>query len=203
MEYSLTYNHQSQFIEMFGKYPLVSSLGQECQVYTGSTPARNRLEYWNGTFPWVSAQDMSEKYIYDTVEKITEQGKNICRIIPAGSIAFVCRGSIGLQSIINIDCATNQSICTATCGENINNEFLYYFLKIETEKIKKSGLGTSFKSINQKDFSSIRIPVPPLNLQENFATIVRQADKSKYYVQNKLNYICHILTKQIQLKRCS
>ena len=193
MEYTLTYNHQSQFIEMFGKYPLVSSLGQECQVYTGSTPARNRSEYWNGTFPWVSAQDMSEKYIYDTVEKITEQGKNICRIIPAGSIAFVCRGSIGLQSIINIDCATNQSICTATCGENINNEFLYYFLKIETEKIKKSGLGTSFKLINQKDFSSIRIPVPPLNLQENFATIVRQADKSKFELKKAIEAIDQVI----------
>ena len=63
-------------------------------------------------------------------------------------------------------------------------------------------------STNQLDivFSKIKnfkIPVPPMALQKKFAEIVRQADKSKYYVQNKLNYICHILTKQIQLRRCS
>lgn len=44
---------------------------------------------------------------------------------------------------------------------------------------------------------------PSIDLQDEFAEIVRQADKSKYYVQNKLNYICHILTKQIPLRRCS
>ena len=63
-------------------------------------------------------------------------------------------------------------------------------------------------STNQLDivFSKIKnfkIPVPPMALQEEFAAIVSQADKSKYYVQNKLNIICHILTNQIQLRRCS
>lgn len=44
---------------------------------------------------------------------------------------------------------------------------------------------------------------PSIDLQDEFSSIVRQADKSKYYVENKLNYICHILTNQIQLRRCS
>ena len=65
------------------------------------------------------------------------------------------------------------------------------------------GTGTTFKELSKKIIESIKISVPPIQAQKEFESIYRQADKSKYYVQNKLNYICHILTKQIQLKRCS
>ena len=81
-----------------------------------------------------------------------------------------------------------------------------YFALVDTQNDIYRNYVTG--STNQLDivFSEIKkmpIPLPTIKKQEEFATIARQADKSKYYVQNKLNYICHILTKQIQLKRCS
>lgn len=174
---------KSQFIEMTTRSELnKKSIGEIAEVRTGSTPSRSNPEYWNGTHYWVSAQDMGNKYIYDTLEKITDKGYATCKVVPAGSILYVCRGSIGVMSINTMDCATNQSICTATCKKGYNTEYLYYALKVAEKTIKKQGIGTSFKSLNQSAFSSIEILFPAIEIQDKFAAIAKQADKSKSYV---------------------
>jgi type I restriction enzyme S subunit len=171
----------SQFIEMTTRSELnKKSIGEIAEVRTGSTPSRRNPEYWNGTHYWVSAQDMGNKYIYDTLEKITDKGYATCKVVPAGSILYVCRGSIGVMSINTMDCATNQSICTATCKTGYNTEYLYYALKVAEKAIKKQGIGTSFKSLNQSAFASIEILFPAIEIQDKFATIAKQADKSKF-----------------------
>ena len=185
---------KSQFIEMTTRSELnKKSIGEIAEVRTGSTPSRSNPEYWNGTHYWVSAQDMGNKYIYDTLEKITDKGYATCKVVPAGSILYVCRGSIGVMSINTMDCATNQSICTATCKKGYNTEYLYYALKVAEKTIKKQGIGTSFKSLNQSAFSSIEILFPAIEIQDKFAAIAKQADKSKSYVRIALKNLESIL----------
>ncbi|ALJ46170.1 Type I restriction modification DNA specificity domain [Bacteroides ovatus] len=172
----------SQFIEMFKEkgYPL-RMLKSFADVSTGGTPSKANLEYWNGDKPWVSAEDMKNKYVYDTCEKVTEAGYATCKIIPVDTLMYVCRGSIGVMAINKIECATNQSICRAKCHDNVCNvEFLYHALMYQKDNIKKMGTGTSFKSLNQTSFSELKIELPPYNEQMKFVSIAQQADKSKF-----------------------
>lgn len=176
---------KSQFIEMFTDkgYPL-TMIKSFADVSTGGTPSKAHPEYWNGDKPWVSAEDMKSKYVYDTCEKVTEAGYATCKIIPVDTLMYVCRGSIGVMAINKIECATNQSICRATCHNNVCNvEFLYHALMYQRDNIKKKGTGTSFKSLNQTTFSELEIELPPYDEQMKFVTIAEQADKSKYYYQ--------------------
>ena len=185
---------KSQFIEMTTRSELnKKSIGEIAEVRTGSTPSRSNPEYWNGTHYWVSAQDMDNKYIYDTLEKITDKGYATCKVVPAGSILYVCRGSIGVMSINTMDCATNQSICTATCKKGYNTEYLYYALKVAEKTIKKQGIGTSFKSLNQSAFSSIEILFPAIEIQDKFAAIAKQADKSKFELKQCIENIDKVI----------
>ena len=185
---------KSQFIEMTTRSELnKKSIGEIAEVRTGSTPSRSNPEYWNGTHYWVSAQDMGNKYIYDTLEKITDKGYATCKVVPAGSILYVCRGSIGVMSINTMDCATNQSICTATCKTGYNTEYLYYALKVAEKAIKKQGIGTSFKSLNQSAFASIEILFPAIEIQDKFATIAKQADKSKFELRKSIDAIDQVI----------
>ena len=171
----------SQFIEMMSHTRTIKKkVGEVAKVMTGSTPSRNHHEYWGGSNYWVSAQDMSSKYVNDTLEKVTDEGFATCKIVPAGSVLYVCRGSIGVISINTIDCATNQSICSATCKDGYDNEFLYYALKFAENDIKKQGTGTSFKSLNQSSFAAIEIDFPSLEVQQSFISIAHQADKSGF-----------------------
>ena len=173
---------QSQFIEMFTDkgYPL-TMIKSFADVSTGGTPSKAHPEYWNGDKPWVSAEDMKSKYVYDTCEKVTEAGYAACKIIPVDTLMYVCRGSIGVMAINKIECATNQSICRATCHNNVCNvEFLYHALMYQRDNIKKKGTGTSFKSLNQTTFSELEIELPPYDEQMKFVTIAEQSDKSKF-----------------------
>lgn len=141
----------------------------------------DKLRYWNGDKPWVSAEDMKNKYVYDTCEKVTEAGYATCKIIPVDTLMYVCRGSIGVMAINKIECATNQSICRAKCHDNVCNvEFLYHALMYQKDNIKKMGTGTSFKSLNQTSFSELKIELPPYNEQMKFVSIAQQADKSEF-----------------------
>lgn len=206
----------SQFIEMFKEkgYPL-RMLKSFADVSTGGTPSKANLEYWNGDKPWVSAEDMKNKYVYDTCEKVTEAGYATCKIIPVDTLMYVCRGSIGVMAINKIECATNQSICRAKCHDNVCNvEFLYHALMYQEDNIKKMGTGTSFKSLNQTSFSELKIELPPYNEQMKFVSIAQQADKSEfvgcksqfiemyYNTHNKqtLESVCPIMSKGITPK---
>ena len=176
---------KAQFVEMFTDkgYPL-TMIKSFADVSTGGTPSKAHPEYWNGDKPWVSAEDMKSKYVYDTCEKVTEAGYATCKIIPVDTLMYVCRGSIGVMAINKIECATNQSICRATCHNNVCNvEFLYHALMYQRDNIKKKGTGTSFKSLNQTTFSELEIELPPYDEQMKFVTIAEQADKSGSVLQ--------------------
>ena len=174
---------KSRFFEQFqGKGYQSQKLNSFAQVVTGSTPSRSVSDYWlNGTHPWVSAQDMGDKFVDATAELVSDSGMATCKLIPAGSLLYVCRGSIGVMSINRIDCATNQSICSAICDVSIcKTEYLYYWLLYHEDEINSLGEGTSFKSLSQKTFASLEIQIPPIEEQLRFIEITRQADKSKY-----------------------
>lgn len=182
---------KSQFIEMFNEkgYPL-AMIKSFADVSTGGTPSKANPEYWNGDKPWVSAEDMKNKYVYDTLEKVTEAGYATCKIIPVDTLMYVCRGSIGVMAINKIECATNQSICRAKCHDNVCNvEFLYHALMYQRDNIKKMGTGTSFKSLNQTSFSELKIELPPYNEQMKFVSIAQQADKSKFELRKSIEAI--------------
>lgn len=182
---------KSQFIEMFNEkgFPL-AMIKSFADVSTGGTPSKANPEYWNGDKPWVSAEDMKNKYVYDTLEKVTEAGYATCKIIPVDTLMYVCRGSIGVMAINKIECATNQSICRAKCHDNVCNvEFLYHALMYQRDNIKKMGTGTSFKSLNQTSFSELKIELPPYNEQMKFVSIAQQADKSKFELRKSIEAI--------------
>lgn len=91
--------------------------------------------------------------------------------------------------------------------EDVNPVYLFYSL-YNSYNLNKAAMRamasqtTGIQNLSMSDYMAKQINIPPKELQDKFESIYRQADKSKYYVQNKLNYICHILTNQIQLKRC-
>ena len=192
---------KSRFFEQFqGKGYQSQKLNSFAQVVTGSTPSRSVSDYWlNGTHPWVSAQDMGDKFVDATAELVSDSGMATCKLIPAGSLLYVCRGSIGVMSINRIDCATNQSICSAICDVSIcKTEYLYYWLLYHEDEINSLGEGTSFKSLSQKTFASLEIQIPPIEEQLRFIEITRQADKSKFELKQAIEKIDKVMRALMQ-----
>ena len=73
--------------------------------------------------------------------------------------------------------------------KNCNRIFLATAMRSEyfLEYILQFSSRTNLPKVNRKEIAGFRMPLPPLSLQEQFATFVEQVDKSKVAVQKSLD----------------
>ena len=74
---------------------------------------------------------------------------------------------------------------------NCNRVFLAAAMRSEyfLEYILQFSLRTNLPKVNRKEISGFRMPLPPLELQKQFAAFVEQTDKSKIVVQKALDEV--------------
>lgn len=162
----------------------ISSLGK---VITGSTPPRNNRDLWKGNFSWISAQDFKGKYIMDSTEKISEEGKSFCRILPVNSVLVTCIASIGLNAISKISCATNQQINAIICDQDNSPEFVYYQICNNNGKLLELAGQTAIPIINKGQFENVKIASPKsLSEQRRIATALSNVDALIAAVEKKI-----------------
>ena len=189
MEYTLTYNHQSQFIEMFGN-PLFSDeddaieLREVTEIVLGSTPNSKNERYWNGNLCWITPSELSDDSfeVANTERHISEDGAKSANLtlMPKGTVLLSTRAPIGKVALTTCPMYCNQGFKNMICTDGINNVFLYYTLKYNKNRLQSMGTGTTFKELSKKIIESIKISVPPIQAQKEFESIYRQADKSKF-----------------------
>ena len=65
----------------------------------------------------------------------------------------------------------------------INPRYLYWYTRLDEywNWVKLNQSGAAQPGINAKKYGSLQVPVPPMELQEQFAAFVKQTDKSKYH----------------------
>lgn len=129
-------------------------------VVTGGTPSKEKDEYWGGDFVWVTAQDIKEKYIYDSVLKLTKKGKGKSRVIPQNSVLVTCIASIGLNGINKVECATNQQINSIVCNSLNYYEFVYYAISKNNTRLKNMAGQTAVPIISKSIFEKFTIQKP-------------------------------------------
>ena len=75
-------------------------------------------------------------------------------------------------------------------NDRVNPVFLWKLITNEKTKLKikriSSGTSGSMKNISKSKFLQIRVPLPPLSLQNEFADFVAQVDKSQLAIQKSL-----------------
>ena len=187
---------KSRFIELFGGYDLshaqsdwkyISKIGK---VMGGATPKTNIEEYWDGEYRWITPAELSADsgYIYDSVRKLTKAGVDSCSLqeMPIDTVILSSRAPIGKVAIAGNTFYCNQGFKNIICNKEILPRYLYTVLLLNTEYLNSLGRGATFKEISKSIVENIRIPVPPIELQEQFAAFVEQTDKSKLAVQQSL-----------------
>ena len=68
----------------------------------------------------------------------------------------------------------------------IQAQYLLYFLKQQRIRERIIGRGANIQNLNQKILSSLMIPIPPIELQNEFASFVEQTDKTKSKIKQSL-----------------
>jgi hypothetical protein len=180
---------KARFVEMFGeglkddgKFKLkpISKIGQ---VVSGATPKTSRHEYWNGDNVWITPAELSDEsfVIYNSERKLSYEGVDSCAVnlLPVGTVILSSRAPIGKVAIAGVEMYCNQGFKNIIPRDEISSIYLYELLKMETEYLNSLGRGATFKEISKQIVENIRVKVPPIELQNEFATFVEQVNKSK------------------------
>lgn len=181
---------KSQFIEMFGNQDVndrswnESIVKDEFTLTMGKTPARNNPAFWqSGTNKWISISDMARygRYTEDTQESITDiaVAESGIKIVPKGTIIMSFKLSIGRTAVTSEDIYTNEAIMAFrdVDGTKFNMTFLQ-FLIANKNWLLNAKQAVKGQTLNKESIGNARIIVPPIGLQEQFAAIYNQADKS-------------------------
>ena len=85
--------------------------------------------------------------------------------------------------------------------DRINMVYLYALLSSDygTKEIQQYVRGAVTKTITKESTRSIRVTVPPIELQEQYATFVKQVDKSKFEIKQSLKML-ELLKKALMQK---
>lgn len=164
----------------------VSTFAEVATIEKGNTPKTSNDDYYGGDIVWITPDDLSSlyerggKYISDSDRKLTEAGLNSTSvdIVEPNSVMFTSRSyGIGKTAICTVPAATNQGIIAFNCNQDMNEEYLYYYLNwIMDYIISLSGVST-FPEVSQSDIKSINVPVPSKEDQQRVANVLKRADE--------------------------
>ena len=155
----------------------VCTLKNVCKVITGSTPSKSNPIYYGGNIPFYKPADLDfGRYVKNASEYLSEEGMCVSRVVPAGSTAVCCIGTIGKVGYLVNAGTTNQQINCAIPSKAVYDVFLFYLCSSSwfyNNLIKKSSAVT-ISIVNKSKMENIEIPLPPLEEQHRIVAKIEE-----------------------------
>ena len=163
------------------------------RIYSGGTPSTRHQEYWNGDLKWLSSGETSQRFIYDTERKITQEGvdNSSTKLAYKGSTVIATAGqgyTRGQASFLMTDTYMNQSVIACEANtEFVIPMYLYYNLDSRYEEFRLLSDGTSTRGgLSGWIIKRMYIELPPLAEQERIAGVLESIDR-KIETNNRIN----------------
>ena len=124
---------------------------------------------------------------YPSVEKWTTEP---CKFAKPEDILMSVRAPVGTINMANIDCCIGRGLASIRCKNEIEKDFVYYFLKLKEKEIANLGTGSTFKAITSKQLANIKIPIPfsngkpDIKEQKIIVKILEKVEKQKERIKN-------------------
>lgn len=194
---------KARFVEMFGD-PVTNDMLWNTDVLkdictkigSGSTPRGGKESYIDEGISLIRSLNVHNAYFeYKDLAHITiDQAEKLNNVVVEhDDLLFNITGaSVARCCVVPSDvlpARVNQHVCILRCREKINPIFLQGLLVNENYQgkllqIAKSG--ATREAINKQQLESLEIMIPPLELQNQFASFVEEIDKSRYRIQKSL-----------------
>ena len=167
-------------------------LGEVADWGSGGTPSRKNPEYYQGSIPWIKTGELNETYIFDSEEKVSEDAikHSSAKIFPKETVVMAMYGAtIGKTAIFGIDASTNQACACAICHKELDNHFLFNFLKSKKDYFLYNAKGGAQPNISQEIIKNTPIPLPPTlaeqqRIVKRIESMFAKLDEAKERAQN-------------------
>ena len=189
---------KSRFIEMFGDvtlnpnaYPVRNFEDISVLITDGEHATPHRVE--EGIYLLSARNVLNHTLQLDDVDYIDEEeySRIARRVIPqAGDVLISCSGSIGRCCVVpnGLRFQMVRSAALIRFDNTINPVFAEWLITTDDlqQQIAQSATQSSQANLFQGKIRKLRGYVPPIELQNQFATFVEQTDKSKFEIQQSL-----------------
>ncbi len=167
------------------------TLGEIAEIVGGSTPSTKDLDNFNGEIPWLTPKDLSgihDRYISRGSRNLSQKGLDSCsaKLVPANTVLLSTRAPIGYVAIAANPISTNQGFRNLVTSEDTCSEFIYYWLKNNTETLERYASGSTFREISGSSLKKIRLRLPPFSQQRAIAHILGTLD-DKIELNRRMN----------------
>lgn len=187
---------KSRFIEMFGD-PVNNSeglpeltlpeLGEFGRGVSKHRP-RNDPKLLGGKYPLIQTGEVANSNLYITEYESTysELGFKQSKLWQKGTLCITIAANIAKTAILTFDACFPDSVVGFKANDKTNNIFIHYWFSFFQAILEAQAPESAQKNINLKTLSELKIIVPPIDLQNEFATFVEQTDKLKFEVKQGL-----------------
>ena len=181
---------RSLFIEMFGdpienpfmfEKQRLSKIGELERGVSKHRP-RNAQELLGGKYPLIQTGEISNSdlYINKFENTYSELGLSQSKLWKKGTLCITIAANIAKTGILTFDSCFPDSVVGFVPNKLTNNIFIHYWFSFFQKILEEEAPESAQKNINLKVLSNLDVIVPPKELQNKFAAVVAQIDKSKY-----------------------
>lgn len=187
---------KARFVEMFGNpvsntlhLPLLSlpELGEFGRGVSKHRP-RNAPELLDGKYPLVQTGEIANADLYISSYKNTysDLGFQQSKMWKAGTLCITIAANIAKTAILAFDACFPDSVVGFIANEKTNNIFIHYWFSFFQQILEAQAPESAQKNINLKILSELKVIVPSIEVQNQFAAFVEQTEKTKITISRSL-----------------
>ena len=204
---------KSRFVEMFGD-PVLNPKGWSTQNLKALGELKNGVNFKsvdNGfEIKCLGVGDFKDRYAIKDMSLVSDVSlngePNANQLLQDGDVVFVRsngnKALVGRCLIIfpGEEQVTFSGFCIRfrNASKNLELDYLLNCLKTDSMRKAMTGRGANIQNLSQSLLSKLKIPLPPLELQQEFSAFVSQIDKSRFVAQQQIEKLQMLYDKLAQ-----
>jgi len=187
---------QSIFLEMFGD-PVTNPKGWEnVKFYSAGSldrgkskhRPRNAPELLGGVHPLIQTGDVAKasRYISEYTSTYSDVGLLQSKKWKRGTLCITIAANIAKTAVLTFDACFPDSVVGFIPNEKTNVEYVQFWLSFLQKILEDSAPESAQKNINLQILRNLDLPLPQIELQNKFATIIENIEKQKELAKQSL-----------------
>ena len=159
---------------------------------------RNAPELLGGSYPLIQTGEVASANLYVTSYSNTysEMGFRQSKMWNKGTLCITIAANIAKTAILGFDACFPDSVVGFNANERANNIYIHYWFSFFQTILEAQAPESAQKNINLKILSELKVIVPSVDKQNEFAAFVQQTDKLELVAQKSLEKL-EILKKSL------
>lgn len=140
---------------------------------SGGTPSRGNTSYYGGDIPWLKSGELPDGEIFSVEETISAKGleNSSANMLPVGTLLIAMYGAtVGKLGILTFKATTNQAVCAITPNEELDRDYLFYWLLSIRRRLIDTSFGGAQPNISQAVVRDLKVPWVPITKQHEVAS---------------------------------